>query len=107
MKQELEDAEINLKKFKERNRGYEESPELFMVFSKLFRESEAKKEVYLMLQQQLELARIDEVKKSPILHILDKAVPPSRKSSPVRSYFMISFLVLGLTLSSIRTLYKY
>ncbi len=107
VKQELEDAEINLKKFKERNRGYEESPELFMVFSKLFRESEAKKEVYLMLQQQLELARIDEVKKSPILHILDKAVPPSRKSSPVRSYFMISFLVLGLTLSSIRTLYKY
>ena len=36
---------------------------------------EAKKEVYLMLQQQLELARIEEVKQSPILHILDAAVP--------------------------------
>ena len=107
VKQELESAEINLKKFKERNRGYEDSPELFMVFSKLYRESEAKKEVYLVLQQQLELARIDEVKKSPILHILDRAVPPSRKSSPVRSYFILMFLVFGLTFSSLRSLFKY
>ena len=76
-----------MKIFKERNRGYEDSPELFMMFSQLYREVEAKKEVYLTLQQQLELARIEEVKQSPILHILDYAVPPSRKSSPNFSEF--------------------
>ena len=65
-----------MKDFKERNRGYEDSPELFMKYSRFFREVEAKKEVYLTLQQQLELARIEEVRKSPILHILDYAVQP-------------------------------
>jgi len=39
------------------------------------------------------LTIIDEVKKSPILHILDKAVPPTRKSSPKRLYFMFLFRV--------------
>ncbi len=56
VKSELESSEIQLKDFKERNRGYEDSPDLFMTFSQLFREVEAKKQVYLTLQQQLELA---------------------------------------------------
>ncbi len=107
VKNELELAELELKDFKERNRGYEDSPELFMVFSQLFREVEAKKEVYLTLQQQLELARIEEVKQSPILHILDHAVPPSRKSSPNRFLFLIVFLFLGFIYSSLRVVYKY
>ena len=51
-----------------------------MFYSGLLRESEAKKEVYLTLQQQLELARIEEVRKSPILHILDYAVQPIEKA---------------------------
>ena len=107
VKDELEVAELELKNFKEQNRGYEDSPELFMVFSRLFREEEAKKEVYLTLQQQLELARIEEVKQSPILHVLDHAVPPSRKSSPNRYIFLIVFLLLGLFSSSLRIVYKY
>ena len=107
VKSELELAELALKDFKERNRGYEDSPELFMVFSRLFREVEVKKEVYLTLQQQLELARIEEVKQSPILHILDHAIPPSRKSSPNRVLFLVVFLFLGLIYSSLRVVYKY
>ncbi len=107
VRNELELAELELKKFKERNRGYENSPELFMVFSRLFRESEAKKEVYMTLQQQLELARIDEVKQSPILHILDHAVPPIEKSSPNRIMFLVVFLFLGASYSSLKTLFRY
>ena len=107
VKDELEISEIKLKDFKERNRGYNDSPELFMVFSQLLREVEAKQEVYLTLQQQLELSRIEEVKQSPILHILDHAIPPSRKSSPNRLLFLIIFLFLGLFSSSLRVIYKY
>ena len=107
VKNELELSELDLKDFKERNRGYEDSPELFMVFSQLFREVEVKKEVYLTLQQQLELARIEEVKQSPILHILDHAYPPSRKSSPNRILFSIIFLLLGLFYSSLRIVFRY
>jgi len=107
VKKELETSELNLKEFKERNRGYDDSPELFMIYSQLFREVEAKKEVYLTLQQQLELARIDEVKQSPILHILDHAVPPIRKSFPNRKLFLIISAFLGFTLSSVWTIFRY
>ena len=107
VKNELESIEMDLKDFKERNRGYDDSPELFMVFSRLFREVEAKKQVYLTLQQQLELSRIEEVKQTPILHILDHAVPPSRKSSPNRVLFLTLFAIFGFFASSLVTIFKY
>jgi len=107
VKKELEKTELELKDFKERNRGYDDSPELFMIYSQLFREVEAKKEVYLTLQKQLELARIEEVKQSPILHILDHAVPPIRKSSPNRGLFIIISAFLGLASSSFLTIFRY
>ncbi len=107
VKNELEASELELKSFKERNRGYEDSPDLFMTFSQLYREVEAKKQVYLTLQQQLELARIEEVKQTPILHVLDRAVPPSKKSSPNRIAFMIGFALLGMLFSTFRTVFIY
>ena len=107
VKNELESIELELKNFKERNRGYEDSPELFMIFSRLFREVEAKKQLYITLQQQLELARIEEVKQTPILHILDYAVPPSRKSSPNRFLFLAFSTIFGLISSSLVTIFKY
>ena len=107
VKSELEETESELKDFKERNRGYEDSPELFMIFSQLFREVEAKKQVYLTLQQQLELARIEEVKQSPILHVLDYAVPPIRKSFPRRSVFIFTSLLIGLLISSLNVIFRY
>jgi len=107
VKKELEKSELELKDFKERNRGFEDSPELFMIYSQLFREVEAKKEVYLTLQQQLELARIQEVKRSPILHILDHAVPLIRKSSPNRLLFLLSSTIFGILFSSSLTLFRY
>ncbi|MBT4635008.1 MAG: helix-turn-helix domain-containing protein [Candidatus Marinimicrobia bacterium] len=107
VKNELESIELDLKDFKERNRGYDDSPELFMVFSRLFREVEAKKQVYLTLQQQLELSRIEEVKQTPILHILDHAVPPARKSSPNRALFLALSAIFGLFSSSLVTIFKY
>ena len=107
VKKELEVSELELKEFKERNRGYEDSPELFMFFSQLFREVEAKKQLYLTLQQQLELARIEEVKRSPILHILDFAVPSVEKSYPNRKLFFAISMLLGLAISILRTLFRY
>ena len=107
VKKELETLELKLKDFKERNRGYVDSPELFMVYSRLFREVEAKKQVYVTLQQQLELSRIEEVKQTPILHILDHAIPSSRKSSPNRFLYLTFSAVFGFISSSLITLLKY
>ncbi len=107
VKKELESSEFDLKEFKESNMGYEDSPELFMIFSRLFREAEAKKEVYLTLQQQLELARIEEVRQSPILHILDSAAIPMTKSSPNRLIYLIISAIAGVIFSSFIVLFKY
>ncbi len=107
VKKELENSELDLKIFKERNRGYENSPELFMKYSQFFRKVEAKKEVYLTLQQQLELARIEEVKQSPILHILDYAVPPVNKSYPNRYFIAVISLLLGFFIASSHAVFRY
>ena len=66
-----------------------------------------KKEVYLTLQQQLELARIEEVRQSPILHILDSAAIPMTKSSPNRLIYLIISGIAGVIFSSFIVLFKY
>ncbi len=107
VKAELENLEDNLKNFKERNRGYEVSPDLFMKYSQKLREVEAKQQVYVTLQQQLELARINEVKQTPIINILDDAKPPVNKSKPNRILITILFILAGFIISSSILLVKY
>tara|TARA_B000000475_G_scaffold44558_2_gene33535 strand:- start:14177 stop:15352 length:1176 start_codon:yes stop_codon:yes gene_type:complete len=99
VKSELEDLEDNLKNFKERNRGYEASAELFMKFSQKLREVEAKQQVYVTLQKQLELARINEVKQTPIINILDEAKPPVNKSRPSRAIIVLLSMFAGFIFS--------
>ncbi len=104
---ELEKFEEELKDYVQSNRGYRDSPELNMYYSRIYRAVESKKQVVLTLQQQLELARIEEVKRSPILHILDKAEPPATRNSPNRITFLIVSMFLGFFLSVAIVVMKY
>ena len=96
-----------LKNYVQSNRGYRDSPELNMYYSRIERSVESKKQVVLTLQQQLELARIEEVKRSPILHILDKAEPPATRNSPNRTTFLVVSIFIGFFLSVIIIVMKY
>jgi len=107
VKGELEKLEEDLKEFKERNRGYEVSPELFMIYSQKFREAEAKQQVYVTLQQQLELARISEVKQTPIINILDEASPPVSKSRPNRAIILLLSLLAGFLFGASISIIRY
>ena len=107
VKNELEILEDNLKNFKERNRGYEASPELYMIHSQKFREAEAKQQVYVTLQQQLELARINEVRQTPIINILDEAKPPINKSRPNRILILILSIFSGFLVGASISIIKY
>ena len=78
-----------------------------MQYSRLFREEVTKKEVYVTLQKQLELTRIDEVKQKPILHILDKATPPLTKSSPNRVLFLLTFGITGFLIAITIIVFRY
>ena len=104
---ELEQLEDNLKEFKKRNRSYDVSPELFMIFSQKLRETEAKQQVYVTLQQQIELARINEVRQTPIINILDDAKPAVNKSRPNRVLILFLFILGGFFIGSSISIIKY
>ena len=100
-KTDLADAEANLRDFRDNNLNYYNStdPELTLLNERLTREVELKSQVYLALSQQYEMAVIQEKKDLAIIQILDKAVPPSRKSGPHRANNVMAGLAMGFCLS--------
>lgn len=100
---QLEQAEENLRLFREKNLNYFRStdPELLMVHDRLFREVEVKTKVYLTLSQQYELATIQEKKELPVIQVLDIARPPTLKSGPARAKTTILGLLMGILISSV------
>jgi uncharacterized protein involved in exopolysaccharide biosynthesis len=90
---DLAAAETVVRDFLERNRQYENSPTLRFEFSRLQRNLAVQQELYLDLRRQLEAARIAEVDDVPALTLVERAIPPQRKSEPVRGlYLLVSFM---------------
>ena len=95
---ELREAEAQHLRFLQTNRRYVDSPLLSFEENRLTRQVQLRQEVFQTLTREYEEARIAEVRDTPVLTIIDPAVPPDRRSSPQRK--MIVFLVLiasGLT----------
>ncbi len=78
----LNAAEDKQANFSTRNKkiGTDLQPE----FDRLKRSVKVQEEVYITLSKQLELAKIEEQEKKPMLEILERAVPPLTKSGPSR-----------------------
>jgi uncharacterized protein involved in exopolysaccharide biosynthesis len=68
---ELVDAENRLATFLERNRRYQDSPELTFEAARLQRQVDLQQQVYASLAQAYEKARIDEVRNTPVLSVVD------------------------------------
>jgi uncharacterized protein involved in exopolysaccharide biosynthesis len=96
---DLDMAEESLRVFLTRNRQFETSPQLLFENQRLQRQVDLRQEVYQTLRREFEVARIDEVNNTPVLTVVDPAVPPARPSSPrpVRMSFVA--LVLGFLLA--------
>ncbi|MCK4979902.1 MAG: hypothetical protein KAS62_05875 [Candidatus Delongbacteria bacterium] len=71
---ELQEAEIELKKFRETNRNILNSPDLQLELQRLKRQVTIKQEVYLTMVKQREINQIEENKTSNVVKILDKAI---------------------------------
>jgi len=94
---ELRDAEGELKRFLEQNRQFESSPELMFRYERLQRQVSIKEEVLTTLRRAYEEARIQEVNDTPVITVIDRAVPPKNKSSPKRKLNVaVGFLVGGV-----------
>ncbi len=74
-------------------------PDVGVQYIRLLREVESRQKVLELLLPQLELARIEEVKNTPTVQILDKAVPPLRKAKPKRAYVTLAVAALGTLLT--------
>lgn len=62
--------------------AFSEVPELGKEMATIWREVKIQNEVYMLLQQQYYKEKIQENRDLPTVEVLDKAIPPLRKSSP-------------------------
>ena len=109
----LEIIRDNLIEFKESNKNIA-SPQKQIMYEKLETEMQVQKNLYIELKKQLELAKIEEIKETETLNILDKGIIPIKKSKPKRLFiiittFMLSFIfsILYCIISEVWIKYKY
>jgi uncharacterized protein involved in exopolysaccharide biosynthesis len=88
---ELSAAENALKQFYEENRGYENSAQLRFEQQRLQRRVDLRQQVYLSLAQAYEQARIDELRNTPVIAVVD---PPAAASAMGGG--LLTTLLLGL-----------
>jgi uncharacterized protein involved in exopolysaccharide biosynthesis len=103
---DLKSSETSLKEFNERNRQIS-SPALQLEQSRLGRDVEIQKGIYLTLKQQYELAKIEEVQESSIIQVLDRPQVPLSPSNinPILSVLLAGILgiFLGIMIGFIRS----
>jgi uncharacterized protein involved in exopolysaccharide biosynthesis len=72
---------------------------------KALREVKYQQLLYELLAKQYEAARLDEAKEAPIIQVLDKAIPPERKSKPKRLLIALASYIGAFVLCALFTLF--
>jgi tyrosine-protein kinase Etk/Wzc len=70
-------------------------PTISLEYARKFREVKYHEALYELLAKQYQAARIDEAKAAPIIQVVDRAVPPDKKSGPHRLWIMIGCVFGG------------
>ena len=71
-------------------------PQEGLEYVRMLRELKYHETLFELLSRQYAAARIDEAKSAPVIQIVDRAVPPDRKSGPPRTLILITAAVVGL-----------
>jgi uncharacterized protein involved in exopolysaccharide biosynthesis len=95
VQKELEEAEEALKDFVNRNRQIQGSPALLLEQQRLSREATVLTGVFTTLKQQLEMTKIEEVKESALVQVLDPPEAPLYRDKPKRKLSVLLSLILG------------
>ena len=94
---DLESAEDVLRRFYERNRQLQGSPQLHFEEQRLTRQVSVQQELYLTLRREYETARIEEVNNTPVITVIDEPQVPGRHIRPKRTMAVIVVaLIAGL-----------
>jgi len=78
---------------------FSEIPDLKLRLTFLTRDLEVQKALYKLLTEQYEQAKIQEAKDTPTIQVLDKAVPPQKRSKPKRRIIVMIAAILSLFVS--------
>ena len=97
-RQELAGAEEELVSFLRRNRQFSEFSVVGVGARRLERNVQLKQEVLGTLSRSYEEARINEVRDTPVLTVIDRAEAPAWKSYPKRTLSVLIALALGTLL---------
>jgi tyrosine-protein kinase Etk/Wzc len=86
--------------------SFSNAPEMEMRLAGLMREVEIKRSVYRVLSEQYEEAKIQEMRDTPTLHVLDWAEPPLIRSKPKRKIMVGVSGAFAFLLSSFVVIYR-
>jgi len=103
LRDSLDTHEDGLRRFYERNRQVT-SPQLQFEEVRLKREVDLVQTVYAQISTQLEQARIQEVRDTPAISVIDPPVEPVRRSSPRLTLLLFTGGVLGAAFATILVL---
>jgi uncharacterized protein involved in exopolysaccharide biosynthesis len=99
-KENMEIAAQTLQTFMENNKNVS-SPEKKLSLARHETELEVQKTLYIELKKQLEISKIEEIKETETLDILESAQPPVFKVKPKRLLTIIFSMITGLLMSFI------
>ncbi len=98
-KNEMQASEEELERFFERNRSYQQSPQLMFEANRLQRRVDLRQQVYSSLAQNYENARIEEVRNTPVTTVITR---PEGSAEPEHGNLVLDLflgLLLGLALA--------
>ena len=84
--------------FYEQNRGLLTSPSLRADEARIKRDVELASDLFLNLQRQLEIARLDEINDAALITVIDTAIPPRKAQWPRYGALLMTSALLGLLL---------
>jgi uncharacterized protein involved in exopolysaccharide biosynthesis len=79
----------------------ERVPAMGTEYLRKLRQLKYNETLYELLVKQYELARLDEARSAIVIQVIDRAVPPERKSRPKRRLIVLMTMTMGFTLSLI------
>lgn len=106
LKDSLSVAEEKLRIFREQNRVTLQSPRLILEQARLMRDVEILNAVFVELNKQLEIAKIDDIRETPIVNIREWAKDPVVKAGPPRLKTFIALMFFSVIISSLFYLFK-
>jgi uncharacterized protein involved in exopolysaccharide biosynthesis len=106
VKDSLTFVENMLKQFRQQNRVIGQSPELMLEQARLERNVETLSTVYIQLTNQYELAKLDEIKDTPVLNVREEVTDPVYKKGPPRTLILGILMLMSLLCSCIYFIYR-